>query len=78
MRRTRPIRLAMSKRACWHSGAVSSISRVLTLIGDGFEKAKWFLIVLLALVLVLLLARVTRLCLVAAQEIKRIIKGVTK
>jgi hypothetical protein len=48
------------------------------LIGDAFEKAKWFLIVLLALVAVLLLARVTRLCLVAAQAIGRIIKCVTK
>lgn len=62
------------------SGAAESISHtagvissIITAIGAFVEKAKWFLIILLGMVVALLLARVIRLSLTVAQIIARVI-----
>ncbi len=62
------------------SGAADSISRtagsisgIIAAIGGFIEKAKWFLIILLGMVVALLLARVIRLGLTFAQIIARVL-----
>jgi hypothetical protein len=60
------------------SGVAGSISGVIATIGVVIDKAKWFLVALVALVVVLLLAKVVRLCLAVAEGIGKVVKFMTK
>jgi len=60
------------------SGLVGAISGVMEMIGNGIEKAKWFLIILVGLIGVLIVARVVKMLSIVVLSIGRVIKFITK